>query len=155
MRDVLLGTDPPGVGLSKRATTMLGELREHNGSTINRHGTVLHQSADGDVHWWTWAGTAANRTLHASLDSVDPKQRIGDRVLRLRHGIDLHEAAAELRESKAGDLADPPVNPFALRGLKFSAALPESLATDTVARRLGDRYSAALALREDRALIRE
>ncbi|GAA0926831.1 DEAD/DEAH box helicase [Pseudonocardia zijingensis] len=155
MREVLLGTDPPGVILSKRATAMLGQLREHDGNTINCHGTVLHQSADGDVHWWTWAGAAANRTLHASLDIVDPKQRLGDRVLRLRHGIDLHEAAAQLRESKAADLVDPPVNPFALRGLKFSAALPESLAVDTVARRLGDKYGASLVLQEDRAIIRE
>jgi ATP-dependent Lhr-like helicase len=155
MRDVLLGADPPGVGLSKRATAQLGELRQHHASSVDEHGTVLRRSSDGDVHWWTWAGTAANRTLQASLDVVDPKQRLGDRVLRLRHGIDLREAAAELRGSKVGELVDPAVNTYALRGLKFSAALPEALATETIARRLGDMKGSATVLREARVLTTE
>lgn len=155
MRDVLLGTNPPGVGLSKRATAMIGDLRQHHASYVDEHSTVLCRSADGDVHWWTWAGTAANRTLHASLDIVDPKQRLDDRVLRLRHGTDLREAAAELRASKVAELVDPAVNPFALRGLKFSAALPEALARETISRRLGDTGGAATALREDRMLASE
>jgi hypothetical protein len=47
---------------------------------------------------------AANRTLHASFEVVDPKQRLGDRVLLLRPGTDLRDAAAELRGSKVADL---------------------------------------------------
>ena len=155
MRDVLLGADPPGVGLSKRATAMLGDLRLHHSSYVDEHGTVLRRSHNGDVHWWTWAGMAANRTLHASLEVVDPKQRLGDRVLRLRPGTDLREAAAELRGSKVADLIDPAVDHSALRGLKFSAALPEAMARETIAGRLGDKAGSAAVLREDRVLTSE
>jgi ATP-dependent Lhr-like helicase len=152
MRDVLLGADPAGVALSRRAAAVLADLRDHHSGHVADEGTVLRRSSDGDVHWWTWAGSAANRTLHASLDIVDPRQRIGDQVLRLRHGIDLRVAAAELRGSKVAELVEPSVDHHALRGLKFSAALPEALATDTVARRLGDRDGAGTVLREDRTL---
>jgi ATP-dependent Lhr-like helicase len=128
-------------------------VREEQADHIAADSTVLLRSADGDVHWWTWAGAAANRTLHASLEVVDPKQRLGDRFLRLRHNIDLREAAAELRGARVAELVDPPVDARAMRGLRFSAALPEQLATATLAQRLGDRRGAELALREDRTLI--
>lgn len=152
MRDVLLGADLPGIGLSRRARTMLDDLRDHHSGCVDADGTVLRRSSDGDVHWWTWAGSAANRTLHASLDVVDPRQRIGDRVLRLRHGIDLREAASELRGSRVQELRDPDVDPRGLRGLKFSDALPATLATSTAAERLGNRPGAEVALRENRTL---
>jgi hypothetical protein len=69
-------------------------------------------------------------------------------VLRLWHGIDLRGAAAELRGSKVGELVDLVVNTFALRGLKFSAALPEALATETITRRLGNTGGSATVLRK-------
>jgi ATP-dependent Lhr-like helicase len=152
MREVLLGADPDGVVLSRRAVSALADLREHHAGHVATGSTVLRRGADGDVHWWTWAGSAANRTLHASLDIVDPRQRIGDQVLRLRHGIDLRAAAAELRGSRVAELRAPSVDRYALRGLKFSAALPETLAADTVAQRLGDPGGAETVLREDRTL---
>jgi ATP-dependent Lhr-like helicase len=153
MGEVLLGTDPSGVVLSGRARAALGSVREEHTHHVAADSTVLLRSADGDVHWWTWAGAAANRMLHASLEVVDPQQRLGDRFLRLRHGIDLREAAAELRGARVAELVDPPVDARATRGLRFSAALPEQLATATLAQRLGDRRGAELALREDRTLI--
>lgn len=155
MRNVLLGADPAGVGLSKRATAVLADLRQVHRSHVDENGTVVQRSASGDVHWWTWAGTAANRTLHASLDIVDPRQRIGDRVLRLRSDADLRDAAAQLRGSRVAELTEPAVDESALRGLKFSAALPAALATATIARRLGDAGSATNVLREDRVLSSE
>ncbi|MEU9822875.1 DEAD/DEAH box helicase [Pseudonocardia alni] len=155
MRDVLLGEEPAGVHLSKRAVTVLNDLRDHYEGLVAEDATVLRRSADGDLHWWTWAGAAANRTLHASLDIIDPRQRIGDQVLRLRHGTDLRAAASALRGGRVQDLREPAVNLHALRGLKFSAALPESLATATVASRLGDPTGAAATLREDRLLHTE
>lgn len=131
---------------------MLEDLRDLHSGCVDVDGTVLRRSPDGDVHWWTWAGTAANRTLHASLDVVDPRQRVGDRFLRLRHGVDLREAAAELRGTRVQELRDPAVDARGLRGLKFSDALPEALATSTVAERLGDRHGAEMALLEGRTL---
>ncbi|MDN5916640.1 MAG: DEAD/DEAH box helicase [Pseudonocardia sp.] len=148
MRDVLLGSDPTGVRLSKRAARVLNDLRRHEAEHVTETGSVLRRSADGDVHWWTWAGAAANRTLHASLSIVDPVQRIGDQVLRLRHGVDLRDAAARLRAAQTATLREPAVDASALRGLKFSAALPEPSAVATVAARLGDPRGAEIALRE-------
>ncbi|MDQ2706430.1 MAG: DEAD/DEAH box helicase [Actinomycetota bacterium] len=152
MRDVLLGADPAGVQLSKRAQATLAELREHHAGYVVADGTVIRRSADGNVHWWTWAGSAANRTLHASLQVVDPKQRVGDQLLRLHHNIDLREAAAALSAHEGSELGEAPVDPQALRGLKFSEALPEALASQTVARRLGDFRGAASVLSGKRVL---
>jgi hypothetical protein len=91
---------------------------------------------------------------NATRLGADDRQRARD-LLR-NQGENLRaEAAAELRASKAAELVDPAVNPFALRGLKFSAALPEPLATETVARRLGDTAGAETALRENRFLASE
>jgi ATP-dependent Lhr-like helicase len=116
-------------------------------------GTVIRRSADGDVHWWTWGGTAANRTLSASLgDLVDPRQRIGDQVLRLRHGADLRSVAVALDRAHSDDIRAPAVDSRGVAGLKFSAALPEALAVSTVSERLCDRESAAILLSEVRSL---
>ncbi|MDN5861114.1 MAG: DEAD/DEAH box helicase [Pseudonocardia sp.] len=95
MREVLLGTDPPGVALSRRATEALCHLRRAEDGSVHPSGTVLNRTRDGDVLWWTWAGAAANRTLHATLRGiVDPRQRLGDRAIRLRRDVDPQDAVA-------------------------------------------------------------
>ena len=154
MRDVLLGTDPRGVVFSRRAGRALAELREHHCSRVRPGGTVLERSADGDMRWWTWAGSAANRTLHASLTGlVDPRQRLGDRVLRMRADLETGDISTALRAIDESELSSPPVNAAAVSGLKFSAALPPGLAEQTVAARLGDRLGAATALAEHRTIL--
>lgn len=156
MRDVLLGADPVGVTLSRRATGVLDDLRTHHAGDVDTDRTVLRSSPDGDLHWWTWAGTAANRTLAASLpDLVDPAQRFGDRVLRLHHGTDARDASRRLAAAAEVALVTPAVNDHAVRGLKFSAALPIELARQTVAERLVDREGARHLLGEPRSLHRD
>ncbi|WP_300007710.1 DEAD/DEAH box helicase [Pseudonocardia sp.] len=156
MRDVLHGADPAGVTLTQRATGALADLRDHHGNLVDGSATVLHHSPDGDLHWWTWAGAAANRSLHAALgDLVDPRQRLGDRVIRLRHGDDPVRAGARIRALAGAPLPEPPVHDAALRGLKFSAALPDLLARRTVGERLGDPGSAGAVLAEPRRIVRE
>ncbi len=153
MRDVLLGEDPAGVRLSRRAAGALGDLRDHHSGHVTSGGTVIRRSADGDLNWWTWAGSSANRTLQASLgDLADQRQRIGDEVLRLRHGEDPRQVAAALDtiDAEAGTL--PAVDSRAVIGLKFSAALPPALAEATVAGRVGDADGARRARAEPRVL---
>lgn len=77
---------------------------------------------DAAGRWWTWAGTAANRTLQASLPRlIDPRQRIDEKSVRLLPGI----TVAKFSEAVgAVEWRDPVVDANALRGLKFSAALP-------------------------------
>lgn len=152
MRDVVLGVDPSGVRLSRRANAVLADLRATRACQVADESTVLCNDTDGDLLWWTWAGTVANRTLHASLPGVvDPRQRIGDQLIRLRPGDALSEASGALDASAAVPLTSPQVDDPAVRGLKFSSALPPELAIATVAERLGDPVRARAVLVEPRA----
>lgn len=149
MRDVLLGADPP-VPLTRRAEACLAGWREQEAPELVHPGGTLVSRQDGDVRWWTWAGYRANATLSATLRAIaDPVQRPTDCSVRLREDLTpaMWRAA---RESAAGGgaLVLPEVDPRAVRGLKFSAALPERLAEATVAARLADLDGARAALGE-------
>lgn len=147
MREVLLGADPPAA-LTRRAETCLRTLRDEKAADrVHPAGTLI--TRDGaDVRWWTWAGYRANATLTATLASVtDPVQRPTDFCVRLREDLtrDMWRAA---RRHAGDDLVLPQVDPRAAQGLKFSAALPEHLATATVAARLADPEGARAVLAE-------
>ncbi len=145
-RTVLLGAEPSGVTFTQRAQAALDELREQHSQHVADDGSVFLRAA-GNLHWWTWAGTAANRTLHASLPTlVDARQRIGDRSIRLHSDATAKDVSQAL--SQVGDLSLPPTNESAIHGLKFSAALPPDLAHRTIAERLSDRVSAAAVIQE-------
>ncbi|TQJ04089.1 ATP-dependent Lhr-like helicase [Amycolatopsis cihanbeyliensis] len=146
-RTVLLGTDPAGVSFTRRAAAVLDELRAHHTGNIAAEATVV-RSEGGDLRWWTWAGTAANRSLQASLPGlVDPRQRIDDRSLRLLPELTSKTINAGLRTLTPHA---PEVNDQAITGLKFAAALPVELARDTVAARLADYEHARQAATEPR-----
>ncbi|QGV80907.1 DEAD/DEAH box helicase [Streptomyces ficellus] len=147
MREVLLGTDPP-VSLTRRAEACLAEQRETDApGSVHPGGTLITRVGSG-VRWWTWAGYRANATLAATLQSVtDPLQRPTDCWLRLRENLTLADWRAA-RENVGENLVLPDVDRRAVRGLKFSAALPERIAVATVAARLADFESARSVLRE-------
>jgi ATP-dependent Lhr-like helicase len=70
---------------------------------------------------------------------IDPRQRIDEKSVRLLPGVTVqqfYEALAEI------DWQDPAVDANALRGLKFSSALPTDLAKHALGARLGDRAHA-------------
>ncbi|MGW2641542.1 DEAD/DEAH box helicase [Streptomyces sp. NPDC001348] len=147
MREVLLGADPP-VSLTRRAKACLVEQRETDAPDTVHPGGTLVTRVGGDVRWWTWAGYRANSTLAATLQSVsDPLQRPGDCWVRLREDL-TPEAWRQARENVGDVLVLPDVDRRAVRGLKFSAALPERLAIATVAARLADFGGAGAVLRE-------
>ncbi|MFJ7177550.1 DEAD/DEAH box helicase [Streptomyces massasporeus] len=147
MREVLLGTDPP-VALTRRAEACLAEQRETDAPATVHPGGTLITRVGSDVRWWTWAGYRANATLAATLQSVtDPLQRPTDSWLRLRENITPASWRAA-RENVGDNLVLPDVDRRAVRGLKFSAALPERLAVATVAARLADFASARSVLGE-------
>ncbi|WP_406045508.1 DEAD/DEAH box helicase [Micromonospora sp. NBC_00898] len=147
MRDVLVGADPP-VALTARATTRLAALRDDATATVHPGGPVVVRDKDGEVRWWTWAGFRANATLIATLGELaDPTQRYDDASIRLRPDLD-----REMWRAATADAAEriclPDVSEKALAGLKFSDALPQRLATATLAARLADIEGAAGVLRE-------
>ncbi|MCQ4043238.1 DEAD/DEAH box helicase [Streptantibioticus rubrisoli] len=147
MREVLLGADPP-VSLTRRALACLRTWREDDApDLVHPAGTLLTRVGD-DVRWWTWAGYRANATLAATLAAVaDPVQRPTDYWVRLREDL-TPEMWRAARAGAGNSLVLPDVDRRAVRGLKFSAALPERLAVATVAMRLADFPGATSALAE-------
>ncbi|MFI1097351.1 DEAD/DEAH box helicase [Streptomyces sp. NPDC020917] len=147
MREVLLGTDPP-VALTRRAAANLAQQREIDAPGTVHPGGTLVTRVGNDVRWWTWAGYRANATLVASFAAVtDPVQRPTDGWVRLRE--DLTPAMwSAARDGTSARLVLPDVDHRAVRGLKFSAALPERLAIATVAARLADFEGALATLAE-------
>ncbi|MFG2305454.1 DEAD/DEAH box helicase [Actinacidiphila glaucinigra] len=147
MREILLGATP-SVTLTRRAEACLAEVRENEGpGSVQATGTLITRVGD-DVRWWTWAGHRANATLAATLSSIaDPVQRPTDCWLRLREDLcpAMWRAALDAADER---LVLPDVDRRAVRGLKFSAALPERLAIQTVAARLADFEGAHAALAE-------
>lgn len=149
MREILLGADPQ-VSLTRRAEVCLAEWREKDAPDIVHPGGTLVTRVGADVRWWTWAGYRANATLAATLPTVaDPVQRPTDCYVRLREDLS-PEVWRATHESVGGGevLVLPDVDRRAVRGLKFSAALPERLAVATVAARLADFGGARATLEE-------
>lgn len=153
MRDVLLGVTPDGVTFTARATKILAELRSTYSGNVLADGLVVRIPDDSAGRWWTWAGTAANRTLQASLPSViDRRQRIDEKSVRLLPGVTVQEISAAIA---AAEWSDPAVDANALRGLKFSVALPTELATRTLSARLGDMPCAQAVAAENLSIVRQ
>lgn len=152
MRDVLLGALPEGVVFTGRARKVLAELVDSYREVVAPDRLLVHLPSESAGRWWTWAGTAANRTLQASLPGlVDPRQRIDEKSVRLLPGVTVQELTSALT---AVEWCDPPVDANALRGLKFSSALPQQLARHTLAARIGDIASARAVAAEQRAFVK-
>jgi ATP-dependent Lhr-like helicase len=76
---------------------------------------------------------------------VDPAQRFDDQSIRLREDATPDRWRTASRDA-SWKLCLPEVSDRAVRGLKFSAALPERLAVATLAARLADFDGAAVVL---------
>jgi ATP-dependent Lhr-like helicase len=156
VRGVLLGADPAGVRLTRRAVDALANIRAARAAQVSANRLIVARDGRGDWRWWTWAGVAANRTLAAWADQVVvPRQRIGPESLRLQR----HLGVADIQEGFAAALARPHprplpvVDPAAVRGLKFSVALPADLAVATIAARIGDPVAAEAVLGEELSVV--
>lgn len=140
IRAVLLGDEPIGVNLTKRAAALLEQAREDYRPVISATGPVFLDSKS-EPQWWTWAGTAANQRLITALgDSLaKPGQLVRHDFIRLLpplHTDDIHRAVDAAEALPPDDRTLPTVDKRALTGLKFSAALPENWAREVLARRL-------------------
>ena len=152
MRAVILGASPAGVTFTGRAAGMIEQLRQSYGENVSDEKLIVRLPSDSAGRWWTWAGTAANRTLQASLPTVvDPRQRIDEKSIRLIAGVTVEEFSAAVSQVQ---WQEPAVDANALRGLKFSSALPADLAQKTLSTRLGDTVSAIDVAAETRSIVR-
>ena len=149
MKDIVLGELPLGVNLSNRATDAVLDIRAELSAFAEVDRLVLQRTPKGDWRWWTWGGMKVNRTLMAWLPTlVDPTQRLNETWLRL-HGdltIDQISEALQTARKSTDPRPLPAVDAEALRGLKFSEALPRDLAIDTLAHRMIDERGAEKVL---------
>jgi ATP-dependent Lhr-like helicase len=145
IRAVLLGEDPP-VKLTGRAIHALAALRAKHAERVAPEHLIITRSGS-EVRWWTWAGFRANLTLQVSLDQHAKADGITDYGLRLNGDFTTTELSRAITNV---DLVAPKPNPKAVKGLKFSTALPHPLATATLGARLADFNGAAAILRCDR-----
>ena len=73
MREVLLGASPASVIFTGRATEVLAGFGQRTLTMSLPNMLIVRLPSDSTGRWWTWAGTAANRSLQASLPKiVDP-----------------------------------------------------------------------------------
>ncbi len=139
MRDVVLGGLPTGISLTRRAMDKLIEVRADLSGAVDPARLVL-QRIKGEWRLWTWAGMGANRTLAAWVPELaDQSQKVSDLGLRLHGGLTVDEIQRGLARARSQEKKPLPTVPLdALRGLKFSAALPNDLARQTLANRMAD-----------------
>ncbi len=128
-RKVLLGTDPD-VEFSKRIPAALEKLRSEREADVSEDGLVLRRRKVGGTRFWTWAGLKANATLLAGLGLQ--ASGVENESVLLPEWVTIKD----IRSCNAD--AVPRIDPDAVAGLKFSAALPVDLAARTVGERLAD-----------------
>ena len=149
VRDVLAGSDPPGVELSRRAVTELAAARADY-SWVRPGATSLVTDANGRLRWWTFAGRRANTWLATVLA---PVRLESSGIDALSIAVDTGTTSAAIRELISSvpieerTLADW-VSDEALRQLKFADTLPAALARQEVGVRLRDDAAYIVALGE-------
>ncbi len=149
MRDVLTGTDPDGVTLSKRAVATLAELRAN--APWAEPGTTTVVRDAGKAHWWTFAGLRANAALHAALGPLLVAGPQPDNLrIELDLGVDLQQLSRRLADLDADQLAPSPLAEQLADELKFSDCLPAGLALRIADGRLADPPSVHACLAEPR-----
>lgn len=149
VREVLVGADPAGVELSRRAEEKLAELRERHRWAAS-DATTLVVDDRGRARWWTFAGWKANLWLARIVEGLRSEvAAVDDLTIAVDPSSTVEDLTRFTREAvpQAMDLA-PWITAEAIEGLKFSECLPPNLATEVVARRLTDAASVDQALSE-------
>jgi ATP-dependent Lhr-like helicase len=155
MREIVLGATP-AVRFTRRAESAIAEIRKELAPLADPQRTVVVRDPSGDLRWWTWAGVAANATMHAALAGAsDPLQRVDNLALRLRRDLGARELRAAIDLARDRPLPPPAVTDEAVRGLKFATALPTALAAQTLGERLADPQGASAVLGEPRHHLTE
>ena len=132
LRGLTIGRLAEELGLSKRGTQQLDEVRDLITAPERQGSFLLEHLPAGRLRWWTFAGGAVNSALALRLGEIG-SSRVDDLWVETVHGISVptmmqcqvsHSAMAEFAEGLA-ERAE----------LKFSACLPPDLMASVVAAR--------------------
>jgi ATP-dependent Lhr-like helicase len=149
VREVLLGSDPAGVILSRRAGERLARLRAEH-PWVRADATSLVTNARRRARWWTFAGWRANLCLaRAAANLRREVAAVDDLTVALNPGATLEQLYHVISEATEASIdLTPWVTAEAIDGLKFSECLPPSLATRVITRRLADPEATTRVLGE-------
>lgn len=134
-RDVLLGENPP-VELSQRAKKALAAARDDWALLVDRERLVVERRKSDSV-LWSFAGLRAHETLAAVL----PENAVLTTTNEAMHFDPDFDFNA--LEQVIVTNAVPRISAEAVQGLKFSEALPDEMAVETLGERFADRPGAA------------
>ncbi len=149
IREVLVGVDPQGVIISKRASEKLDELRRLH-AWAEPDATALVVDDRGRARWWTFAGWKANLWLAQAASGLRVDvAAVDDLTVAVDDTKDVADLKQALEHARIDEIDLAPwVAAEAVEGLKFSICLPRALALQVVTRRLDDRSSVLLAMDE-------
>ena len=148
----ILASDLADSSWSRRTVARLGEVRDEF-PWIRADSTALARDAKGEVRWWTFGGGVANTILGQHL------KRFGEADadnLSIRLGGDV---AVDALQMYLGSLSPDEVRPTpdarAVENLKFSEALPRSLADEVFCARFNDEEAVSSVLAEPMRVVSE
>jgi ATP-dependent Lhr-like helicase len=138
MRRVLLREGDAELGLSKRGTLQLDEVRELITAPERQGSLLLEHLPSGRLRWWTFAGGAVNSALALRLGDIG-STRVDDLWVETGSGVSVPTLMARQVEPAAMESFS---RSFAERSeLKFAACLPEDLVVAVVAFRSLDEIN--------------
>jgi len=144
----VLAADDSRPWWSTRACAAIEGMRERF-PWLRGEGTHVVRGEQGDLEWWTFAGTKANASLAPSLSAEAMDQaKHEDLVIRLTGEVPFQELESAIGRLRRLDpqLFRPVVDDRALDGLKFSACVPHRIAADMLANRAIDHRAVGAIL---------
>jgi ATP-dependent helicase Lhr and Lhr-like helicase len=132
MRRVLLRDGDAQLGLSRRGTLQLDEVRDLISAPEHRGSFLLEHLPSGRLRWWTFAGGAVNSALALRLGEI-ASTRVDDLWVETAHGISVLELVQ--RQVDRSSMTAVAQSLAERSELKFAACLPKDLLAAVVVNR--------------------
>lgn len=149
IRKVLLGANPP-VELSKRAVATLERVRSERELHVDQEKLVVERGKS-DQMWWTFAGTRANSSISSALGQLGIEATPNAEGVRMEFCP--HETFQQIDEVLSSGQGLAQIDQDALDGLKFSAALPQPMARETLQARLSGVDRALVSVQSAKKIV--
>jgi ATP-dependent Lhr-like helicase len=137
---------------SQRATASMEEIR-HEYPFVASGSTSIVRHSNGEIRWWTFAGGIANKLITDHLNKVS--EATGDNLAIRFRAVDDVDRVEELLSLIDPEGIQPAPDANAVDGLKFSEALPITLANEVLRARFSDAEAVRSVLGEQRRVVIE